>query len=730
MGPLDKRLLWLAPLILAGVALVLRAAGQAEIFAGGDVAPIGGEAWYHLRRQAYGFFEFPALLGFDPYLRFPRGAVPPWAPGFDTLIGRLALLADEGGRIPAAQRLAAWAPSVAGALCVPAVYAALVRRFGVGAALVGALCLTVLPAHVIATQVGYVSHRAPGALFVTLMFVATLALLRVREPGALRDVGLPLLVGALSAFALWISMSAWWPLAVAHAALFLQALSRSSAAAARASVTRVAIVELATVAGVALFAWPLPHSTVDAFSVWQPSHLHVAVLGVWFAVAAGVALAWRTSLGGSALRRVLSFFALGLVVDGVAIFTVPALWDVALALPAGLIGDASMHAAALEPALRELGSVGEFAASMTAFAPALPLLVALVLVLEWQSEGRAELLATLGFASALAAAAWFAPGGFVLGAIGVALVAGCAAGAIATRAGGGKLALAGVALAALLVLAPALLAARAPASRAQFIELEQGRIDAAVLDDIADWLARDGRPGGKFFDVNKAPIYSVLAPWQFGHRLLYKSHRAPVLDGFYPILAPGRSRMMRDLYRLPAYRAAKLMERFIGRYVIVPDVPGFPSDDVARDSLVTALLEDDGSETVYADGRTGFAVGNLRLVYEHGHRESGGGLRVYENVRGARVVGSSMPDRIMRFSLRLRTDAGREFTYRATTVSDPYWGNYEIRLPYSTRETKRAQFVRAVGPWQIECNDEVVTLEFPDWKARDGAQVTAPGFCY
>jgi hypothetical protein len=73
---------------------------------------------------------------------------------------------------------------------------------------------------------------------------------------------------------------------------------------------------------------------------------------------------------------------------------------------------------------------------------------------------------------------------------------------------------------------------------------------------------------------------------------------------------------------------------------------------------------------------------------------------------------------------------GREFTYRATTRADPYWGNYEIRLPYSTRETKRERFVEPLGSWQVECRDEVVTLDFADWRARDGAHVSGPGFCF
>ena len=146
--------------------------------------------------------------------------------------------------------------------------------------------------------------------------------------------------------------------------------------------------------------------------------------------------------------------------------------------------------------------------------------------------------------------------------------------------------------------------------------------------------------------------------------------------------------------------------------------------------MVSELLDNDGSEVVDPQGGSSFAVSHLRLVYEYGERDSGGALRVYEHVSGARIVGASMPERLIKFSLRLRTAAGREFTYRASTYTDPYRGNYEIRLPYSTLETKRECFVEPLGSWQVECEDEVVTLDFPDWKARDGGQVIAPGFCF
>ncbi len=729
MGLLRKRMLWLAPLLLAGVAIALRAAGQADVFVDGEFAPIGGESWYHLRRQVYGMVQFPARLGFDPYLRFVHGAVPPWAPGFDALIGWLATLAAAGERIVATQRLAAWAPSLCGALSVPAVYALLLRRFGVGGALSAAALLAILPAHIAATQMGYVTHRAAGALFGVVVLACTLPLLRDSERSVARDVGLSVLLGVASAFALWLSMLAWLPIAMAHAAVFLHAVTRSSADVARKSVGRLALLEAVALAGVALYAWPLVHPTVDPFTLRHPSRLHVAVLASWFVVSAALVVAWRGGLGASWGRRVASFMLVGLVVDGLAIALVPELWDAAMALPASLFGDPSLHAAQREPALGALGGVGALAALLTGFGPALPVLLVLALALEWRSQGRAELLAVVGFAAVLAAAAWRTPGEFALGAAAVAIATGCACGAIIRRVGTGWAA-AGVAVALLLVASPALLSARTPPANARGIEIGEARLDRKVADHVFEWLARNGRPGGKWFDAEQPPLYSVMAPWELGHRLLYKSERAPVIDGFYRVLGLGRRQLLDDLYRQPAYRSARTLERFATQYVIVPDLEGFPAGELRGDSLVSALLDSDGGENIDPEGGNSFAIAILRLVYEYGERESGGGLRVYEHVRGARIVGASMPERLIRFSLQLRTSGGREFTYRTSTYTDSYLGNYEIRLPYSTLETKRKRFVEPLGSWQLECGDEVVTLDFQDWKVRDGAAVTAPGFCF
>ena len=58
------------------------------------------------------------------------------------------------------------------------------------------------------------------------------------------------------------------------------------------------------------------------------------------------------------------------------------------------------------------------------------------------------------------------------------------------------------------------------------------------------------------------------------------------------------------------------------------------------------------------------------------------------SVPGARITGSAMPNRFIRASIRLRTLGGREFTYRASAVTDSYNGYYEIRV-YAGRKLVR-----------------------------------------
>lgn len=728
MRRLAKVLLWLAPIALVAIAFALRAAGRADVFVDGQVLPIGGEAWYHLRRVLYGAVRFPHLLGFDPYLAFPRGSLPPWSPGYDAGIAGLASIRAEPAL--AAARLAAWSPALLGALSVGAVYALLLSRFGAAAALVGAGLLAVLPAHVLATQVGYANHRAAGALASVLLLCAAGALLSGRERSRTAGWALGVATGAASAFALAVSMSTLPVLLLVQIALCAHFATRATCQAARAAATRSAI---ATAAALLLSA-PFARQGLDPalLSALHPSRLHLLLFAVPLVLATACALLWRGGAGATLPRRIALALGLSLALDAALLGLVPGLWQATARFAASLFGDPSLHAAQLEPGLVHASGAsgwGRVAAEWTGLGLLLPLLLPLAAWLEWPRGERAVLLLVLSSCTALAVSVLLAPGGYASGSLAVALAAGCAFGAVWRRASRAGVRAAALGLVVLAV-GPALLAERARSASPAEVELGEASLDTARVIHVLQWLDEYGQPSGEWLDMTHAREYSVLAPWQLGHMIEFHARRPAVVDGFSGVLAAGRLALVGNLYREAWFRGLRTLASYGAKYLIVPDVEGFPGPGAAANGLVPTLIDHDGSETEEPEPGGPFAVQNLRLVYEYGDRSDGGGLRVYERVAGARILGSAVPKRFIRASIRLRTSGGREFTYRASRWTDPNYGTYEIRVPYATQPSKRKQFVSAIGSWVLECGDEKVTLDFADWKVRNGGTVPAPGFCY
>lgn len=725
MGVFANRLHWGVALGLAAVAFALRAAGHGDVFVDESIVPRGEEAWYHLRRQVYALSRVPEVLRFDSFVRYASGAVAPWSPGFDALIGWVASLAGQGERIASARWLGVWSPVALSALAVLAVFGLVRRRHGVVPGAFAALTLALVPAHVTAGQIGYVNHRIAGT---TLVLFAWLAALRALRPDGARPLALAVLGGVLGALALWLSMTALLPLLVLLTFLFGVAVWRPDQDAARGTIPVLLGFSIALLAATALHATRLPTAAADPLALGYPSRFHLLCFGEASLVALFAWVAWRGALGVGWIRRLIGLALFAGLLDAIAWWAIPGSREASLGFSATLVGDPSLHAAAREPALNGLGGLGALAAVVSFLGVLTPVLLVAAIVLV-RGERRAESVGLCLASACFAGAAWFGTGGFAAAGLAVALAVGVFSGVLLDHLRGtGVRAL--VAVAVLAALLPGAVGALRSEAAVPGVEIDGARLDPQVVDNVLGWIQGHGRDGGRWFKPEVKPEYSVLAPWRMGHRLLYQARRAPVVDGFAPVLAPGRLDFARRFYDQPAFRAEKDLQRYETRYVLVPDVEGFPASGAGRDGALRALVEQDGGERDTPEPGDPFAISTLRLVYEYGERSEGGGLRVYEHVRGARAVGSSRPERIVRASLRLRSSTGREFTYRVSTFADPYWGTWELRLPYSTLETKRDRFVLPLGSWTIECEGETKTFDVPDWKVRDGGQVDAPGICY
>jgi dolichyl-phosphooligosaccharide-protein glycotransferase len=202
---------WPAALALgaavAGALLLRVGRSYKTIFAGGRVAFIGSDPWYHMRLVDNLLAHFPHAITFDPFLLHPGGEAVFVGPLFDFLIAAAALLLGAGH--PSAHLVdvvGAWMPAVLGALAPLPVYFCGQRLFGRAEGLVAAALVSVLPGQFLERSLlGYTDHHVLEAV---LAAVWLLFLLR----GAAAFADRPLAVateGAWAGMALGLYLLTW-----------------------------------------------------------------------------------------------------------------------------------------------------------------------------------------------------------------------------------------------------------------------------------------------------------------------------------------------------------------------------------------------------------------------------------------------------------------------------------------------------------------------------------------
>ncbi|HJO24797.1 MAG: STT3 domain-containing protein [Myxococcota bacterium] len=712
-----KGLHWILPLGLAALAFALRAAGHETVFAGDELAPTVGDAWYHLRRIVYDAARFPHLLGFDPFVQFPRGASAAWPPLFDALVAWFALPVVENVG-PEMKRFALWVPPVIGALTVACLYALLQRRLGVVAALVAAGLLAILPAHVEVTRVGALSQRCAGGLVAVLVLAAALRLVE----SELRAWGAALVTGLLLGFGVLLSVGGVLVAAVVQVGLLILLATRPVAGADGAAQRLVA---LQCVALLVVLPAAVLRATPEAapFTVPYPSRTHLAL----FAVPAAIALAWvaarRSPMGASLSLRVVAMLvlaALGMAAGGIL---APLVLDGGVTPWRAFFGPASLAAGRVEPPF----TAGSLLGDLTLFGWAVPFALPL---LAWRARcGSASTLLALGAGAVFLGVAFVVPGGHSLGSVAVALVVGYAVAAAVVLASprlsgarGGVL----VVGTSVLLAAPALVRSEfvgtRPATTVYGIDVPESRVRA-----VANWLREFTPPTKGWFDSGSEPPYGILAPWELGDFLTFASLRATAVDSLSKPMRVARSR---KFFLASPGIGANLASLWNVRYAVMPVGIHAVLTPASPVSLGRSLLEFDGSETQDPQLGEPPAARQFRLVYELGDPSDPGGLRVYERVAAARIAGVTMPGRLVSASLKLRTNTGREFTWRTSAQSNREHGYYEIFVPYSTQGGSFRRFVEPVSDWVLECDGERRRVKVEEWKVLDGKVVRGPHFCF
>jgi len=766
-------------LALCALGFLLRTTNAAVVFVGDAVVPAENDPYYHLRRVLQILGDYPNVPSFDPWIDYPSGAPVVFAPLFDLGIATLARAAGLGpDDRTAVETLAVLVPPLLGAVTCVAVFAVAVRTTTHGAALLAALLVTLTPAHVWYSRLGFVDHH----VLVTLLHVTTCALVL----GALGLRPASTWAGASrvapSRAAPWLAMLAtvaiaagvlsWngYLLLVAVLDAALVALFVCGDAAFRARSARLAgVVHLG--AGLLVLA-AVPGVVRDTGAPWSTvtlSYLHPGLLAA-FGVVAGAA-GWAAARGwsgrslGLATALLAGVVGLALAIEG----------QVAASVLRWLRASDPFMGAVQESVSIVFTSDGRLDLSepqiwMTRFFLVVPLLLA---VLGYRlarggfaDRGRTFVLvwAALLFAATLAQRRFgetAAPALAVL--VGDALVAGAralraalAARGIAPRTARG-LSAGGVVLLLLIALAPyhgGFLAhpdrltaflrspvvggAPSAADRAQ----QDASIDVRLHRTLTRMhaLAHDGAPSG------------AMNPWPLGHKLLYVAG-VPVTTTPFGSYVGGRGfdDAVDFFLATDERQGLDVLARRGSRWVVVDNDLGTigasivgrgenPRDYYGKEqlgdggfayqfrsplvqSLYFRLTRLGGSEARLAvAGTTGESVralDRLRLVIDAASDDALGFAKVYEVVPGATLVVRTTPGGEVAARYAWRSDAGRARTYQKSVVAGPD-GTARLVLPYSSERPDLGQTAR----WTIESGGRTAEIGVAEDDVRGGRELS------
>lgn len=155
-------LLGVSALLLLG--FLLRLIPARNSLAEGQIHFYSYDSFYHMRRILYTVENFPHTLWFDSYLNHPHGLELTWPPLFDQMIAAASLL--FGGSYRAVDITAAVAPPILGSLMIVVLYLLAKKLFGMKVALLSAFLLAIDPKHIARTIFGLPDHDSMELLFI------------------------------------------------------------------------------------------------------------------------------------------------------------------------------------------------------------------------------------------------------------------------------------------------------------------------------------------------------------------------------------------------------------------------------------------------------------------------------------------------------------------------------------------------------------------------------------
>lgn len=681
---------------IGGLAAVLalaawvRLARLPEVLHDGLVLPLGGDSAYHLRRMWLTLERFPVVPVRDPFINWPEGGDCPWGPGWDLAGAALALLAGGRGDPQLAAAVAAALPCLVGVATVAVVVAIGRRLAGTWVGLGSGLMAALMPIAVSVGRYGRADHHVAEVFAMAALGWWALRALPPRQAALSRT--LDELLGALIVFAATqVFSGSVLYVAIAGAMVLGQELltERESWRGGPALL----------VAGLAGFfpALGIVAQHGEALTYRYPSFLQPGLVVVTGLGCLFVSVACRLSRGpvtsGRLARRLAIVIGqLSILATLTALLVPSAIPGVQTGLTNFLGGQDSWLAGIdeFQPLLRDdaAGRVTTFLGPSALLAPA-ALLVGLVFL--WRRDLRSALIfggwTLVAGVLALAQVRGVRPFTINL-AILYAVTAHVAAGAliaVAVRLGTRSLPRGPLAFSLL-----GLLALLDPEWRA-VLPPHQAR-ELSPIENAGFWL-RD----------HSVPDRGVVAPWDYGHYLLWYAQRPVVTTGFGTF--PDADSFAQQARIWPGGEEALhewMEDRRLGWFVAgayaylgrlqAPDGAGpFQLEDSGRPVITPHYYERFPLAASILAG-SGSPTSNIRHLEGLWPRfadptpvtgmPSIPSLIVFERVPGAEIVGQASPEALVEARLSLSIPQGT-LPWSAWTHADAQ-GDFRLRVPIPT----------------------------------------------
>jgi len=234
------------------------------------------------------------------------------------------------------------------------------------------------------------------------------------------------------------------------------------------------------------------------------------------------------------------------------------------------------------------------------------------------------------------------------------------------------------------------------------------------------WLKNSSPETSYYLQPSQIPEYGVLSWWDYGNWIVYISKRPAISNNFQTGVEDSA-----DFFMSESEQEAKaIMDKLKVKYVIT-DTPmlndkfgsiahfaGKDSKDYFKQVNRTSVSAKEkllNTEIFKLHDRNGANLGNLRLVHESNvlnvaHNKINV-VKIFEYVQGAKITGTSSPNKPVNVILYLKSNEGREFKYENKAMADMN-GSFEITVPYSTEKTDSG--INAMSAYKLSVGGNII----------------------